>query len=402
MLAALNEIEGFKAITVNLCDGLSDTTLDIDVVGNYLQGLISAAASGDLNSPRFRIFLRRKLMAMVFDNVTRYQCRVPLTRAANGFLANFRSLGDLSWLIDNHGDLKNRLIDNGAPPVCFNSSDLSLEPTGDECRQLAATMNDVCARDDHFYVALDASSGTRKRLVWFTDGDHLSRELGELPIVGSDEYAFQLRNWLGLGQVKSGTHLFGFVSDKEGARDLALARPTVFDGIDHLWFKHLRGAAASDDVAGRALNLDSLRQSAAPFDGGWEAVAPGPKFKGLFHCVYVGRIVPPFGLTDDEYKAEKVLDALIAQCVRIANLRRRFFTTSVVYRAEFHVSSLHDFVEIVREWQLADFVSWLSTGLFDLASPSSEATPFDPLLLAPNHEPLGQVQNATEKMPGRI
>src|SRR6202035_1551258 len=191
--------------------------------------------------------------------------------------------------------------------VCFNSSDGSPDLPADHCQLLAESINDVCAKTDEFFLAKDSSSDGRKRLVWFTDVKNLVAHLGQLPDAGSNTYASNIRNWLGLGHVHHGEQVFGFVSTVKDVCATELARPTAFDGIDNRWFKHLRAVGSYSDSAGRALNLNRLGTEVGPFDGGWETVTPGPRFREQFKCIYIGRINPP----TVEYDEEVVLRAIL-------------------------------------------------------------------------------------------
>jgi hypothetical protein len=290
-VSELESIEGFRAVLINLLDGLTDSTLDLKLVTEYLRELLTT--SGDLKSSIFRNSLRMKMMTVVFDDVVRFQCRAALPKRTDSVLATFKGLDNLAWLIESHEGLKDKFIIEGAPPNCFNSSDPSTDVTDGECRQLADSINEICCQTQEFFLARDTSPGGRKRLVWFTDLANLADRLGPMPEIGSDAYAHRLRSWLGLGHVKFGEHLFGFISTVKDIHGADLARPTVFDGIDNRWFKHLRAAGSYKDNAGRALNLDSLGTSGGPFDGGWEAVTPAPKFGGQFKCMYIGRVPAP-------------------------------------------------------------------------------------------------------------
>ncbi|HEV7877927.1 hypothetical protein [Bradyrhizobium sp.] len=310
-VSELKEIEGFRAVLINLSDGVTDSTLDLDLVAKYLHEI--STTSGDRKSAHFHNLLRLKMMNIVFADIDRYQRLASLSKPSGTQLATFRGLNSLAMLIESHKDLKESLADDGALLADnYNTSDPSADVSADECRQLAKSINRVCSQTEEFFLALGTPGG-RKRLVWFTDLANLTGRFGALPEINGDAYAYELRNWLGLGHVNFGEHLFGFISTAKDVCGTELARPTVFDGIDNLWFKHLRGAGSYDDDAGRALNLDSLQTPAGPFDGGWEAVTPGPKFSGQFKCHYIGRITPPATVrTADRYDEELVLRALLS------------------------------------------------------------------------------------------
>jgi len=307
-LNGLEEVEGFRAFLVNLWDGVVDSSLDSGLAAEYLDAIIARCMAGDLGSLRFRQSLRQLMLRTVFAAVARFQCRRAISGDTDQLLATFRGLDNLVDVIEAHAGLKDKLIKaGGAPSVCFNSSDSSPDVTADQCQLLAESINDVCAVTDEFFLAKDASSDGRKRLVWFTDVENLVAHLGQLPHSGDNTYACNIRNWLGLGDVHHGEHVFGFVSTVKDVCAAKLARPTVFDGIDHRWFKHLRALASYSDSAGRALNLDRLGTEVGPFDGGWEAVTPGPKFRDQFKCIYIGRINRP----TVEYDEEAVLGAIL-------------------------------------------------------------------------------------------
>jgi hypothetical protein len=176
------------------------------------------------------------------------------------------------------------------------------------------------ARDD-FFLGLDAAAGQRKRIVWFTHLADLEERLGAVTTRPRDPYAYRVRNWLGLGHMGIGEHLFAFISTETAASicGTQVARPTVFDGIDNRWFKHRRLRRYGDGW-GRALDLDGL--GSADLDGGWEAVLAAPRFAGQFRCVYIGRIRPAPGKSDslvDEgvlvgaLLGERVFDAVLAE-----------------------------------------------------------------------------------------
>jgi hypothetical protein len=310
----LEEIEGFRAVLINLSDGLTDSTIDPGLVAAYLREMLNT--SGDLKSSRSPNSLHMKMLNIVFADVARFQYRTVLSKRSELLLASFRGLNNLSWLIQSHKGLRDRLTGGGgALSNFFNSSDPSAEPTADECRLFADSINEVCGKTEEFFLAADTLPGSRKRLAWFTDLANLTERLGPLPQMGSDAYAYRLRNWLGLGHVYLGEHLFGFISTAKDVCGADLARPTVFDGIDNLWFKHLRAADSYMDDAGRALNLDSLGKPVGPFDGGWEAVTPGPKFSGQFKCVYIGRVIPPATARTGKHDAGKYDEELVLQAI---------------------------------------------------------------------------------------
>jgi hypothetical protein len=304
-LKELEEIQGFRALIVNLADGLTES-LDCNLVAEYLDAISQKFDAGDRSSARFHDSLRRAMEKIVFDNVDRFQRQIALASGSGLLLATFRGLNNLTYLIYAHEGLREKLADAGAPATCFNDGAPSIEASADECRALAASINDVCSETDDFFLAMDASSSRQKRLVWFTDLMNLTAFLGPLPETGNDTYASDLRNWLGLGHVNVGEHLFGFVSTTEDVCAGMLARPTVFDGIDNFWFKHMR-ANLYKDQAGRAIHLDRLGAPSGPFDGGWEAVTPGPRFRGQFRCTYVGRV----GRPDASKDQDTILEALL-------------------------------------------------------------------------------------------
>lgn len=149
--------------------------------------------------------------------------------------------------------------------------------------------------------------------VWYTklrDYEQLRDRFG----VGFDPalMANACREWLGLGDTHDLMPLFVFslipeleecsrpddCSFPAQCAKLAkcamlaegLCRPSVFDAINHKWFKYKRLGSYLDNW-GRALHIGHfLRGALTDLDGGSEAVGPSSPIPGRFICQYVGKL----------------------------------------------------------------------------------------------------------------
>jgi hypothetical protein len=59
-------------------------------------------------------------------------------------------------------------------------------------------------------------------------------------------------------------------------------------------------------------------------------------------------------------------------------------------------------IESAGSWDRQNYIEWLSAGFFELAEPSDDGLPFDPLFILPTQEPLGQLHQAIKLMPGHM
>jgi hypothetical protein len=296
-LKSLGNLDGLRPIVINLWDALQEGSLDVDLIAEFGRRVNEVARTVDLRTPNGRAVLYNRLLAIVFDDAQRFQCQVHLGSCEAPTLVTFRSLGNLGWLIESHAGLKEELIEAGAPASCFNSSNVSADASTEDCEVLAECIDEVGGERDDFFLGLDAAAAKRKQIVWFTHLADLEERLGGVTTRPRDPYAYRVRNWLGLGHMSIGEHLFAFISTAAAAAicGAQVARPTVFDGIDNRWFKHRRLRPYGDGW-GRTLDLDRLES--AELDGGWEAVMAAPRFAGQFLCVYIGRIRPAPGKSD--------------------------------------------------------------------------------------------------------
>src|SRR5215813_4128900 len=313
-LKRLGNLEGFQAILIILWDALQEESLAAGIVAEYIRQLINVAGTLDLSTPDARAALQKKMLTIVFDDVEHFQCQVRLGTCDATAIVTFRTLGNIEYLVEGHRGLKEDLVSAGAPESCFNSSNASADAPPSDCEMLAECINEVGVGRNDFFLARDAMPARRKRIVWFTHLVDLEQQLGPLGTTPRDPYAYRVRNWLGLGHMNVGEHLFAFVSTATPPTicGAALARPTVFDGIDNRWFKHRRGSQTFADRWGRALDLDRLNAAERRIDGGWEAVITGPRFAGQFRCAYIGRIKPPADKRDPPYDERALVQALLA------------------------------------------------------------------------------------------
>jgi hypothetical protein len=223
--------------------------------------------------------------------------------------AVFRTLDQIKKILDTQAKKDNRIA-----PVARRCN-----PTGDfrtfnedHGKKLSDAINRL-SDDVPLCLSEFDEGGGYHFTVWYTklrDYEELCEKLGD----GIDPalIANACREWLGLGDSPDLMPLFvfSFVPELEEcsqpkdcsnpaqcnrtAKCIRLAeglcRPSVFDAINHKWFKYKR-LGSYEDNWGRALHIGKfLRGSLTDLDGGPEAVGPASRIPGRFVCKYVGKL----------------------------------------------------------------------------------------------------------------
>jgi hypothetical protein len=131
-LKSLSNLDGLRPIVINLWDALRDGALSVDLVAEFGRRVHEVARTVDRTSSNGPAILYKRVLAIVFDDVKRFQCQVRLASCEASTLVTFRSLGNLGWLIENHAGLKEELIEAGAPATCFDSSNASADASAED------------------------------------------------------------------------------------------------------------------------------------------------------------------------------------------------------------------------------------------------------------------------------
>jgi hypothetical protein len=160
-----------------------------------------------------------------------------------------------------------------------------------ECEGLARILSALDEDIYRLFITARIAKGSENRfLVWMSNV--ATSELKDMP---NDERATRLRNWLALGHFAKDDPIFAFVSIDSHQTlmercGVEARHPTIFDAINHPWFRSRGDGIDYPDDWPRAVDLEkALLGKLRGLDGGPEAVSTSLTIPNNFRCLFVGR-----------------------------------------------------------------------------------------------------------------
>ncbi|MBU3077953.1 hypothetical protein [Sphingomonas quercus] len=299
-------IPGGQEILVNIADGLEDGSIDAGRLRLFAEACLARLDRVDRQDEGFGAMARTAIASVVFTPPAGEDGRpidlqyAALIEASDDHIMTFMTLGKLHDLAFGSTRLAAALKAELGP--LWLGTDFRFIPD-EQGEAIAEIINKEGAASGLKLSRIGANATPFP--IWITRSVVGDTVLGQ---TSPQERATRMRDWLGLGLVDIGAPVFGFRSNRPlpHLHPAKLGRPTVWDGIDHWWFKHRRSSPRLD-AWGRTLDFAAAVSGCSDCDGGPEAVMPGPAFDEGFTCFYLGTVqtspMPP---------GPSVLGALIA------------------------------------------------------------------------------------------
>lgn len=284
------DVLGGQEILVNIADGLDDGSIDPARLQLFARACLARLDQIDRADELFETLARNAIMSVVFTPpVDEAGQSVSLQYAAmieasDDHVTTFMTLAKLRSLVPEPSRLAAALKEEMRGELWSGSDPRFIN---DEMGRAIADIVNEEGTESHLHLSKIAQNAVPYP-IWITRSTTSKAILDKTE---PQDRATRMRDWLGLGYLDVGSPLFGFQSDRSlpSLRPARLGRPTVWDGIDHRWFKHRR-SPHSGDRWGRTMDFEAAVACRADCDGGPEAVMPGPAFDEGFTCFYVGTV----------------------------------------------------------------------------------------------------------------
>lgn len=291
----LGAVEDGQELLINLAEGILDRTVSQPLVEAFASECVIRLNKLEEAGPVDPSAARQALNNVVF-NPPKDASGVPIQFQYSarrdvptpGPIETFLTWQKLWGLIPAESELARQIIEE-IDPNAFDSSDpRHLDP--EDMEAVAGLVNELGPSTPDFRISRLTQAG-KPMPIWIT----MAADAGRVTVSDSALLATRIRDWLGLGFAGAGIPFFAFVSRiplNAAATANQLSRPTIFDAIDHGWFKH-RMYGTCRHRWGRTLDFVPARRGDLDCDGAPEAIAPGSLFGTLFECRYVGRLMSP-------------------------------------------------------------------------------------------------------------
>ena len=283
---------GGSEFILNLAEGVQDGSIAVADFKHFAKEAERRVQPKTLPAEKRSADLRDQLNQIVFNtpiaenqSKARFTYLSPVAESTNVQVLTLVTWSKLLKLVPANTQLM-RAIDDVVDPSQIDTTD-GRPPSVLEMKEVARLINQFGPATSDFRIS-GVGKNDEPFPCWVTHCDDYENFARSIPGVLPE----RMRDWLGLGHMRRGVPLFAFKS-REPLRKArtrpTIARPTIFDGVDHNYFKH-RASDVAQYGWGYTLDLDAARAELPNCDGGPEAITPGMLFGDRFTCLFIGHI----------------------------------------------------------------------------------------------------------------